>query len=315
MSVQHVVFGTGAIGRAVMQELLRRGQSVRMVNRSGKMDETPTGVEVLAVDLYDPAKVREVTRGAQVVYQSAQPPYNEWPEKWPPLQASIIDGLAGSGAKLVIVDNLYMYGETNGKPITEDMPYNAQTRKGRVRAALSEAAFSAHRAGKLCVTVGRGSDYFGPWGTNSGMGSAVFYRILSGKSAQIAGSATMPHTFTYIPDFGKALVILGERPEADGSAWHIPNDMPRITQGEFIQMIAEEAGGTAKIQTAGKFMLTMLGMFIPEMKEAVEMLYEFEEPFVVDSSKFEQTFGMPATPLRTAIGETLAWYKSHPEKK
>ena len=141
----HVVLGTGAIGRAIAEELVRRGKTVRMVNRSGIMAETPDGVEVLATDLYDPANIREVTRDAVVVYQSAQPRYFEWPEKFPALQKSIIDGLTGSGVKLVIVENLYMYGETDGKPITEDMPYKARTCKGRVRAQVSEAALAAAR--------------------------------------------------------------------------------------------------------------------------------------------------------------------------
>lgn len=315
MSEMQIVFGTGAIGRAIMEEILRRGENVRMVNRTGKMEEAPAGVEIVAADLYDPAQVRRVTQGARVVYQAAQPHYHEWPQKFPPLQAAVIDGLAGSQAKLVLVENLYMYGDTEGKPITENLPHLAKTSKGRVRAEMSEAAFAAHRAGKLRVTAGRGSDYFGPWGTDSSMGGIVFYRLLAGKSAQIAGSAKLPHTHTYIPDFAKALVILGERDEADGQAWHVPNDTPAITQGDLIQMAAEEMGTTAKIQAAGKFTLSMMGMFVPEVKESIEMLYEFEKPYIVDSSKFVQTFGMQATPLRQALRETVAWYKSHPQKK
>lgn len=315
MPSNHVVLGTGAIGRAVMTELVRRGESVRMVNRSGKMEEAPVGVDVIAADLYNPANVKEVTRGATVVYQTAQPHYYEWPEKFPPLQKSILEGLTGSGAKLVIADNLYMYGDVDGRPITEDLPYNAHTRKGKVRAELNQAAFSAHRAGNLRVSIGRGSDYFGPWGTDSSMGSTVFHRLLSGKAAQVGGSANMPHTHTYIPDFGKALVILGERTEADGLAWHVPNDMPRITQGEMIKMAAEEARVPPKSQVAGKIIMSILGLFIPELKEGVEMLYEFEKPFVVDSSKFEKTFGVRATPMKEAIKETVKWYQSHSEKK
>jgi nucleoside-diphosphate-sugar epimerase len=312
MAVNHVVLGTGAIGRAIAEELIKWGESVRMVNRSGKMEEVPAGVQVVASDLYDPAKVREVTQGAKVVYQSAQPQYYEWPAKFPSLQESIIDGLTGSGAKLVIVENLYAYGDTDSKPMTEDMPYRAQTRKGRVRAALSEAALAAHREGKVCVTIGRGSDYFGPWATASSMGGLVFYPLLQGKPAQIGGSAKMPHTHTYIRDFAKALVILGEREEADGQAWHVPNDMPGITQGELIHMFAEAAGIQPRIQAVGKLMMSLAGLFNKEAKESVEMLYEFEKPFIVDSSKFERTFGTKATPISEAIKETVDWYKNHP---
>ena len=313
MSELHVILGTGAIGRAIAEELVRRGKTVRMVNRSGEMEEVPAGVEVVAADLYNQSNVREVTRGAAVVYQTSRPNYNEWPEKFPPLQKSIIDGLAGGNARLVIAENLYMYGATNGVPLTEDMPHNAHTRKGKVRSELSKAAFAAHREGKLRVTAGRGSNYFGPWGLPSSMGERVFYPVLQGKAAQLIGRVDLPHTLTYLHDFGKALVVLGERDEADGQAWHVPNDMPEITQGEMVRMFAEEAGVKPKMNSMGKLMMWIGGLFIPEARESLEMMYEFDQPFIVDSSKFERAFGMKATPMREAIKETVAWYKSHPK--
>lgn len=313
MSVKHVVLGTGAIGRATMEELVKRGESVRMVNRSGKIAEVPAEVEVIATDLYDPANVREVTRGAKVVYQASQPRYNQWPEKFPLLQKSIIDGLTGSEAKLVIVENLYMYGDTDGKPMTEETPYHAHTRKGRARAEISRAAFDAHKAGRVRITSARGGNFFGPWGTDSTMGARVFHPLLRGKPAQLIGRTDLPHSHTYLKDFGTALVILGERDEADGQAWHVPNDMPSVTQGELVCMFAQEAGVEPKMSSMGKLMMAIGGLFIPEAKETVEMMYEFDKPFIVDSSKFEKTFGMKATPMRTAIRETVYWYKNHME--
>ena len=316
MSINHIVFGTGAIGRAVMEELIKRGESVRMVNRSGKMDEVPAGVEVKAADLYDQAQVREVTRGAKVAYQASQPNYFEWEKKFPPLQKSIIDGLTGTDVKLVLVENLYMYGDTNGTPLTEDTPHNTHTRKGKVRSEISNAAFEAHRAGKLRVAAGRGSDFFGAWGLPTAvMGERTFYPLLHGKPANLIGDVDAPHTHTYIPDFGKALVILGERDEADGKPWHVPNDNPRVTQREMIEMIAAEMGVPPKFSAMGKLMMWIGGFFVPEAKEQVEMMYEFDQPFIVDSSKFEKMFGMQATPMKEAIKETVAWYRSHPEKK
>jgi len=314
MTINHVVLGTGAIGRAVAEELVKRGESVRVVNRSGKMDEVPAGVEVIASDLYDQAKVQEVTRGVKLVYQCTQPAYSEWPQKFPPLQKSIIDGLTGSSTKLVLTENLYMYGEVHGAHMTENMPYNAHTRKGRARAEISTAAFNAHKDGRVRVTSARGGNFFGPWGTDSTMGARAFYPLLNGKPAQLIGRTDLPHSHTYVKDFGSALVILGERDEADGQAWHVPNDQPMITQGDLVKMFAEEAGVEPKISSMGKLMMTIGGFFIPEAKETVEMMYEFDHPFIVDSSKFEKTFDMKATPMREAIKETVAWYKSHPEK-
>jgi nucleoside-diphosphate-sugar epimerase len=314
MTSKHVVLGTGAIGRAVAEELVRRGESVRMVNRSGKMDEAPAGVDVVASDLYDPASVRALTGNAKVVYQAAQPAYNKWLEKFPPLQKSIIEGLTGSGAKLVLIENVYMYGDTHGKPMTEATPHQAHTRKGRVRAEISDAAFAAHNEGRVRVTAGRGGNFFGPWGTDSTMGERVFFPLLRGKPAQLIGRTDLPHTHTYVRDFARALVILGERDEADGHAWHVPNDQPRMTQSDLVRMFAEEAGIEPKMSSMGKFMMSIGGIFIPEAKETVEMMYEFEKPFVIDSSKFEKTFGMKATSIREAIKETVTWYKSHAEK-
>ena len=315
MKTDHVVLGTGAIGRAVAEELVRRGESVRMVNRSGKMEEPPAGVEVVASDLYDPARVHEVTRGAKVVYQASQPPYHEWTEKFPLLQTSILEGLTGSHAKLVLVENVYMYGDPEGKALTEDTPYRAHTRKGKVRGEISKAAFAAHKEGRLRVTAARGGNFFGPWGTDSTMGARAFYPLLRGKPAQLIGRIDVPHTHTYVKDFGTALVTLGEHEAADGQAWHVPNDQPGMTQGELVRMFAEEAGVEPKINSMGKMMMAIGGLFIPEARETVEMMYEFDRPFVVDSSKFEKTFGMRATPIREAMRETVRWFREHPEPK
>jgi nucleoside-diphosphate-sugar epimerase len=319
MSDLHVVFGAGPLGRSVVEELERRGKTVRVVSRSGKMVEAPQGVELVAGDLYDPAEVRRLAQGAAVAYQCAQPHYWEWPRKFPPLQTAIIDGLSGSGARLVIAENCYMYGDTHGKYngtngvlLTEDLPYAAHTRKGKVRAAMSEAALAAHQAGKVRVTIGRGSDFFGPWALGSALGDRIFYPALAGKAAGFGGKLDVPHTATYIGDFGRALVVLGERDEALGQAWHVPSDRPQITQRQFAELIFRETGYPVKATGVSKPMLALAGLFIPGARESVEMMYEFEKPFVVDSSKFERAFGVVATPIEESIKATVAWYRAHP---
>ena len=314
-SALHVVFGTGPLGRSVVNELVRRGETVRVVSRSGQMAEALQGVEVVAGDLYDPAVVRKLTQGAAVAYQCAQPHYWEWPQKFPPLQAAVIEGLTGTNTRLVIGENTYMYGDTAGRPLTEDLPYAATTRKGKVRAALSEAALAAHRAGKVRVTMGRGSDFFGPWALDSGFGGRVFYPALAGKGASFGGKLDLPHTATYIGDFGRALVILGERDEALGQAWHVPSDRPQITQRQFAELLYRETGQPLKASAVTKPMMALAGLFIPGARETVEMMYEFEKPFVVDSGRFERTFGVVATPIADAIKATVAWYRAHPQAK
>jgi nucleoside-diphosphate-sugar epimerase len=304
----HVVFGTGPVGLAVTDELVKRGRRVRMVNRSGRAG-VPEGVEVLGGDAADGAFAREASEGASVVYFVLNPPYNKWPELFPPLQAGVLEGAASAGAKLVAMENLYMYGPTDGRPLTEDLPHAANTRKGTVRARMSEELMEAHASGRVRVATGRASDFFGPCVLVSAAGEQVFGRAVRGKSAQVAGDPDQPHTYTYAPDIGRGLVVLGEREEALGRAWHLPSP-ETLTTREFVGAIFQEVGKPARVQAAPKILLRALGLFNPPLRETIEMLYEFEEPFVVDHSRFERAFGGHATPLGEAIRKTVRWYRS-----
>jgi nucleoside-diphosphate-sugar epimerase len=304
----HVIFGTGAVGMSVMDELMQRGRRrVRMVNRSGRAS-VPDGVEVVGGDATDEAFAREASEGASVVYFALNPPYDKWSELFPPLQAGVLEGAARAGAKLVAMENLYMYGPTDGRPLTEDLSHAPNTRKGAVRAMMSKELMEAHKSGKVRVAIGRASDFFGPRVLVSAAGEQVFGRAVEGKSAQVAGDPDQPHTYTYVPDIGRGLVILGEREKALGQAWHLPSP-ETLTTRQFVEMIFEEAGKPARIQAAPKIVLRAIGLFNPGIRETIEMLYEFEEPFVVDHSKFEEAFGEQATPLRESIQRSVRWYR------
>src|SRR5918992_2849282 len=279
----HGVFGSGPVGTSVMETLMQRGRRrVRMVNRSGRAS-VPGGVEVVGGDATDEAFAREASEGASVVYFALNPPYDKWPELFPGLQAGVLEGAASAGAKLIAMENLYMYGPTYGRTLTEDLPYAANTRKGRVRAMMSKELMEAHKSGRVRVTIGRASDFFGPRVLASAAGEQVFDRAVRGKSAQVAGDPDQPHTYTYVPDIGRGLAILGEHEEALGQAWHLPSP-ETLTTRQFVEMIFEEVGKPARIQAAPKILLRALGLFNPALRETIEMLYEFEEPFVVDDS-------------------------------
>lgn len=311
----HVIFGSGPIGAAVMRELVRRGKQVRIVTRSGKPslatgDNNP-GVQFIKADAYDVASAKQAASGATHIYQCAQPEYHEWTEKFPPLQRSIIEAAAETGAKLIVMENLYMYGDPDGKPISENSPYQPHTRKGKVRLAMTEELFAAHKSGKIRATAGRASDFIGP--AYMVLADMVFYAALAGKQASATSSLTMPHTFTFTEDVGRALVILGEHDEALGQAWIIPS-AEAVTQGDLLKMVFAEAGKPAKMGVVSGMMMRMAGLFAPGAREMVEMLYEFEKPFVVDSSKFQKTFGMRPTPLHESICQTVQWFREHPKQ-
>ena len=166
----------------------------------------------------------------------------------------------------------------------------------------------AHKSGKVRVATGRASDFFGPRVLVSAAGEQVFGRAVEGKGAQVAGDPGQPHTYTYMPDIGRGLVVLGEREEALGQAWHLPSP-ETVTTREFVGRIFDEVGKPRRIQAVPKILLRAIGLFNPGIRETIEMLYEFEEPFVVDHSRFERAFGDHATPLEKAVGETVRWYR------
>lgn len=303
----HVVFGTGPVGMAVMRELHRKGKRVRMVSRSGKAG-LPEGVEIVAGDVSDRLFAREVAACSAVIYDCLNPPYNKWPELFPRLQASVTEAAAAAEARLVVMDNLYMYGPTAGKPLTEKTPHLATTRKGRTRARMAEDLMKAHKKGKVQVAVGRASDFFGPGVLVSAMGTQVFRAVLRGKAAGVLGNPDLPHTYSYVPDIGRSLVLLGEREEASGQVWHLPS-AEAVSTRDLVTMIFAEAGKKPKMRVASRRVLKLIGIFNPMVREVIEMLYEFEEPFIMDSSKFTNTFGDLSTPLPQAIQATVDWYR------
>ncbi len=304
----HVVFGTGALGKWTARELVKLGKPVRMVSHSGKKDSRiPAEVEVVQGDAYDTKHNIEITKGAAAVYQCAQPLYHEWAEKFPSMQKAILDAVAANGAKFIVGDNLYMYGDTNGQPIREDMPYQAHTKKGKVRGEMATAVMEAHRAGKVRAAIGRASNFFGP--DDNAVTSYAIRPAVEGKTINLLGRTDQPHTFSYLADFGKLLATLGTREEALGQIWFTPSPAP-VTQTELVSLMEAELGRKVKVMAAGKLMLSMLGLFMPVLRESVEMLYEWDKPFIMDSSKAQKTFGLQPTSLKDAMHATIEWCKA-----
>jgi nucleoside-diphosphate-sugar epimerase len=313
-SPAHVIFGTGVIGIALMRALQRRGQSIRMVNRSGRLPASAAGTdmaEVVAGDARDPAFSTRVAASARVVYQVLNPPYDRWVAEFPGLQAGVLAGAESAGARLVSMENVYMYGRPAGRPFTEDRPNGAHTVKGKLRGRMARELLATHAAGRVQVAIGRASDYFGPGGgAQSNLGDRVFPAALAGKTAQVLGDPDQPHTYTYTPDIGEALAVLGEHPDAPGEVWHLPNAEARTTR-QIVETIYLLAGQPrAKLRSTPTLLLRALGLVNPTVRELVEMSYEFEEPFIVDSSKIEGSLGIKATPLDRALAETLDSYRA-----
>lgn len=307
-----VIFGAGQVGLTLAEQLTQQGTAVTLVSRRGRTDEPlPAGASIVSGDVNDPAAVARLAADADVVFETAQPPYTDWPRQWPPLMQSIIEGLAQTTARLVFVDNLYMYGPTGGRPLREDLPHAATGRKGKVRAQIAQMLLDAHQAGKIRVTIGRAADFFGPRAVDTAVfGERFFQAVQAGKAVDLFGNPQAPHTYTYVPDFAAALITLGRSEAAYGQAWHVPNNPPLSTQA-MVDLFAKELGQPAKSRVVSPLMLSLIGLFVPIVRELKEMEYEFSEPFIVDDSKFRAAFGAQVTPVEEAVRRTVAWFRAH----
>ena len=303
----HVVLGAGPVGRSVAAALATRGVTPAVVTRSGTA--VPGALPAVA-DISDPAQAAAAVAGAQVVFQCTSPAYHQWPAKFPALQASVVDAAAAAGALLVVAENLYGYGPGTGL-LTEDRPLTATTRKGAVRARLWQDLAAAHQAGRLRVVAGRASDFYGPGvGAGSVVGDRFFGALLRGKPAEVLGDPDRLHTYTYIADFGEALVALSETGATWGRAWHVPS-APAVTTRSFAAQATDLAGvavpGTGpRLRRLAPWQLRLVGLGVPAVREMPEMMYQFEQDWVVDYSAYAAAVGGRPTPMRTALAATVA---------
>lgn len=300
-----VLGATGGTGRAIVTELAARGHTVTAASRSVAAQDLPDGVRAQPTDLLDADSARRACEGAEVVVMAAAGPYSRWATELVTMVDTAIDAAASVGARLVMVDNLYAYGAPDG-PISEASPEAATTVKGRLRAELGRRLLAAHEAGRVRVSIGRFSDYYGPGGANSLVGALAVDRAVAGKAPRVYLDGEVPHTFAYLPDVARAFATLVEHPEADGRVWVLPA-APAITQRELFTAIADAAGVDGKLGRIGPAMLVMAGLFNRELRESRELTEQFLRPWITDASAFEAAFGpFSPTPHAQAAADTVA---------
>ncbi|GAA2589859.1 NAD-dependent epimerase/dehydratase family protein [Dactylosporangium fulvum] len=292
----HVVVGSGSIGTAIASSLAESGVAVRIVTRSGGGPKHPLITRV-AADASDTAAFRRAAAGAEVIYNCVNPPYHAWPTDWPPIASALLAAAIENDAVLAITGNLYGYGPVD-RPMTEDMPLAARTVKGRVRARMWEEALAA----PVRTFEVRASDYIGPRYTVIEMALPA---LRAGKTAWLPASVDVPHTYTYTGDVARTMIALAGDRRAWGSAWHVPSPPP-MTGRELLTRVAEIGGMPApRLRTYPRAAVRAAALFDKFTKEFLEVRYQHDRPFVLDSSRVSAVFGLTATPVDEAIRAVL----------
>jgi nucleoside-diphosphate-sugar epimerase len=301
----HIILGAGgAIGTPLVAELLARQQKVRAVSRSGA---APAGIEAVRADLNEADDVLRAIEPGSTVYLLAGLKYDRrvWQEQWPRIMKNVVRACSSKSARLIFFDNVYLYGRVDG-PMTEDTPSRPTSRKGEVRAGIVAFLQNEMAAGRVTATIARSADFYGPHADKTSAASImVFQRLAAGKSAQVLVDPDRKHSYTYTPDCAKALCLLADADDAFGQAWHLPTAHPALTARAFIDLAAEALGVAPRVSVLHAWMMKTLGLVVPMMRELAEMLYQNDQDYLFDSSKFERRFAFTPTPYADGIRECV----------
>ena len=311
----HLVLGAGGVGRATTAALVGLGHTVTLASRSGRVTDRPWeathpgAVEVIALDAGDADGLTAAARGAESIVNAVNPPsYLTWDTDWPPVAGATLSAAEATGAGLVIVGNLYGYGEVSA-PMQESDPMAPAGHKGALRADMWTQALALHTAGRLRVTELRGSDYFGPGTTprSSYLNDIVVDAVLAGRTPIVPiGRSDAPHSWTYVPDVGALAARLATDDRGWGRAWHVPTS-PARTFTEAAADVARLAGvRPRRVRTLPRPLGTAAGVVVPFMRELRETRHQFERAFVLDSTLTQQTFGLAPTQWEDALEATIA---------
>jgi nucleoside-diphosphate-sugar epimerase len=302
--MQTILGANGVIGKELSKHLLQYTDRVRQVSRNPKAVNATD--ELMKGDLLNAGDVRRAVAGSETVYLLAGLKYDlsTWKDQWPRIMRNVIDACKVSGSKLIFFDNVYAYGLVRGV-MTEETPFNPCSKKGEIRAQIATMLLNEIKGNNIQGMIVRAADFYGPEVPLSMIHSTVVERLRAKKTPQWIGNPHRVHSFTYTPDAGRSVAILGNSPEAFNQTWHALTSNERITGEAFVRLACEKAGRPYALQVLPKFGVRMVGFFVPVLREMVEMMYQFEEDYVFDSTKIERAFNVSPTTYRDGITQII----------
>lgn len=303
--MQTILGANGTIGSLLARELAVYTNRIRLVSRN-PVAVNPSD-ELFPADLSDPDIVEKAIAGSEVVYLLVGFDYKltVWQEKWPRLMRSVIDACIRHQAKLVFFDNVYLYDVGAIGHMTEESPINPPSQKGAVRSRIAGMLMEEVKAGKLQGLIARSADFYGPRNEKSFLIEVVYKNFRKGKKANWFMNADKIHSFTYTPDAAKATALLGNTADAWNQVWHLPTDPARITGQQMISLFAREMKQPDKVMVMPMWLLRVLGLFMPLMREMPEMMYQYDRDYFFDSAKFQQRFGIHPTTYENGVKATI----------
>ena len=306
----HTILGAGGvIGTELLKQLVSGRESIRLVARNPK---TTAGVaQLVTADISDLDQTISAVSGSSVVYLLVGLKYDAsiWRELWPRIMRNAIEACKRANAKLIFFDNVYMYGKVTGA-MTEDTPFNPSSRKGEIRAKIATMLLDEIKGGGVRALIARAADFYGPSARTSIANILVFDKLARREKASWLVNDSVPHSFTFTSDAGKSLAMLAASETSWNQTWHVPTAAQPPTGKEFVRLAATRFGVEPRYRVLTPFMLKVAGVFNSDVRELGEMLYQYDSPYVFDSSKFTKAFGFEPTDYATGIEQTRSTYQA-----
>ncbi len=304
MSGSIVILGFGAVGRATTQALLARGARVVVAQRS-RPGDLPEAAGFRACDVLDPGVVRQAVEGAAQVVLSVGFPYDSrlWRTVWPRTMTNVVEACAAAGARVVFLDNLYQLGPQVA-PRREDMALSAQGAKPAILSEVTRIWMAAAASGRIRLAALRAPDFYGPQVPTSHLGVTGFGALARGKPAFLLAPPDTPHDFAYVPDIARAMVTLLDAPDdAYNQVWNMPC-APTRTPRDILRLGAEALGVRLRIRSVPLWLLPLLGLVSPLMREVADVGFTWDRPYAVDAAKFTRRFWSDVTPFEIGAPAT-----------
>lgn len=307
------ILGTGQLGVAVMQQLLKKKptEEILIVNRSGKLSmSVPANVNVIAADVTRKTDLEAIAKQSTVLFSCTDVPYHHWAEFYPAVAKALAFALTHTNARLVFADNLYSYGNVAGAEMFEQMPHSAKTKKGKIRADVINTLLHSGEAFNKRVAFVKAADFIGPRIYKGIFGTDFLDRVYRGKKVVLFGNISLPHTFTYINDFADAMINVGSATDTFGQIWHVPN-APALSIDKWVHLFEIITEKKIQKMIVPKFLIRVAGFFNPLIRELYEMAYQFEYPYLVNHDKYVNRFGNHAAYPSYIVKQTVEWYNAN----
>jgi nucleoside-diphosphate-sugar epimerase len=308
-----IVGATGSLGPSVVKALKEKDQQIRILVRDKSKAEKyfgkNSGIEIVLGSASNEETIAGALDGCSHLFYLVNTPYHKCSESSEPLLTSSINAALRKNAKIVFPGNVYNYGYTQYNPVDEKHPWNAHTKKGKIRINLEEMLKKAKTENGLKYTIIRMPDFYGPYVINT-FSEKAYINALMGKTIRWIGNLDTKTEYIFIEDGGKAMVIAGLSDKSTGEEYNVPAFSP-ITSREYLNEIVNQAGQGSKITTLNSDLIFSIGgLFSPMIKEVKEMLYLKREELILDGTKFKETFGnIPARNYKDGVAATLDWVK------